>query len=248
MPPWTKRCAREASSADVVKNDSGSLRCLPGRMGARRLPRTLRALEAWRHLTPSWRRKALMLGCWAAIGWRLVERGHVQMALYVLLGLSAYSRPSTLLATRPCDLVKPEEGGSCFWTVLQHRQEEARPSKTQRYDGVASWTPRTWMGWKICFWQDRVCTTANLELHVPTGGQCSTTSTCRSWADCKQRACTGTNTAVGSQRTAENCLRRSEHDARTPSTNHAGSASSCTSNTSRTRVAVRSGLRVGFRG
>ena len=47
------------------------------RMGARRLPRTLRALEAWRRLTPS--------RCWAAICWRLVERGHVQMALYVLL-------------------------------------------------------------------------------------------------------------------------------------------------------------------
>ena len=31
-----------------------------------------------------------MLGCWAAICWRLLERSHVQMALFALLGLSAY--------------------------------------------------------------------------------------------------------------------------------------------------------------
>ena len=70
-------------------------------MGARKRPRALR--KAWRRLTPSRRRKALMLGCWAAICWRLV---------YVLLGSSAHSRPSTLLATRRCDLVKPAKGAS----------------------------------------------------------------------------------------------------------------------------------------
>ena len=50
------------------------------------------------------------------------------------LGLSAYSRPSTLLATRRCDLVKPAKGGSRLWALLQPHQEEARQSKTQRYD------------------------------------------------------------------------------------------------------------------
>ena len=81
------------------------------RMGAQRLPRTLRSLKAWRCLTPSRRRKALMLGCWD-------------------------SRSSTLLAARRCDPVKPAKGGSRFSALLQHPQEEARPSKTQRYDGM----------------------------------------------------------------------------------------------------------------
>ena len=94
------------------------------KMGVRRLPHSLQDLKS----------RALMLGCWAAICRRLVQQGQVPMALYVLLGLSAYSRPSTLLATRRCDLVKPAKDGSLFWALLQHLQEEARPSKTQRYD------------------------------------------------------------------------------------------------------------------
>ena len=77
---------------------------------------------------------SLMLGCWAAICWRLVVRGHVQVSLHVLLGSSACSRPSTLLATRRCDLVKLAKGGSRFWALLQHPQEDARPSKTYRYN------------------------------------------------------------------------------------------------------------------
>ena len=104
------------------------------RIEVRKLPCTLRALKAWWRLTPSRRRKALLLGCWQATFWRLVERGQVQMALYVFLGLSACSRPSTLLATRRCDLVKPAKGSSRFWVLQQHPQEKARPSKTQRYD------------------------------------------------------------------------------------------------------------------
>ena len=86
-------------------NDGGILRRLPSiqpdrssEVAAYPLP-----LEAWRRLTPSLRRKALMLGCWAAICWRLVQQGQVDMALCVLPELSAFSRPSTLLATQRCD-------------------------------------------------------------------------------------------------------------------------------------------------
>ena len=152
------------------------------RMGARRLPRTLRALEAWRRLTPSRRRKPLMLGCWAAICWRLVERGHVQMAPYVLVGLSAHSRPSTL-ARRRCDLVKPAKEGSRFWALLQHPQE-ARPSKTLRYDEGCFLDSPNLDGLEDLFLKNVGCVRppTNLEFHVPTSGQCSTASCCRNWA------------------------------------------------------------------
>ena len=46
------------------------------------------------------------------------------------LGLSAYSRPSSLLATRRCDLVKPAKGGSRFWAVLQQSPRQGKPSDT----------------------------------------------------------------------------------------------------------------------
>ena len=57
---------------------SGLFDALPAfsRMGARRLPHTLRFLKAWRHLTPSRRRLALTLGCWGTICGRLVEQYH----------------------------------------------------------------------------------------------------------------------------------------------------------------------------
>ena len=63
------------------------------RMGARRLPRALQVLKTWRCVTASRRRKALMLELWTTICWRLVERGHVQMAQYVLLGYQPIKGP-----------------------------------------------------------------------------------------------------------------------------------------------------------
>ena len=88
-------------------NDGGILRRLPciqpdGSSETTAYPPGLESL-ATSHTQPA---TQSMLECWAAICWRFVERGQVQMALCVLLGLSASSRPSTLLATRRCDLVK----------------------------------------------------------------------------------------------------------------------------------------------
>ena len=51
-------------------------------------------------------------------------------------GLSAYSRPSTLLATRRC-----AKGGSSIWdcySIPKKKQGPAKPSNTTR---AASWTP-----------------------------------------------------------------------------------------------------------
>ena len=204
------------------------------RMGARRQPRTLQALKAWRRLTPSRRRKGLMLGCGAAICCRLVERGHVQMALYVLLGLSAFSRPITLLATGRCDLVKPAKGGSRFWALKQHAQEKARPSKTQRYDEGCQYLS----GLEDLFlamssahdqrpiWYFTYSTSGQRSAELTTNFV--TQAPAWTWLvkierwmlfrneelGRKQRACTGTNTAVESQQTTENWLRKSEHSAK----------------------------------
>ena len=56
------------------------------------------------------------------------------MAVYLLVGVSAYSRPSSLLAARQCDLVPPAPGRGKCWSLLQHPEEGWVASKTQLYD------------------------------------------------------------------------------------------------------------------
>ena len=170
-----------------------------------------------------------MLGCCAAIYWRLVERGHGQMALFVLLELSAFSRPSTLLATRRCDLVKPAKGSSRFWAPLQHPQEESRPSRTQEirrrlppglhrpiwiftYPHVASAVQLLWkLGWEQGH-------SINFVAQAPAW---TILDNVGRWMlfrkevlGHRQKARTGTNTADDSQQTTENFLWKSENDAK----------------------------------
>ena len=112
-------------------------------------------------------------------------------------------------------------------------QEEARPSKTQRYDKGCH-VERSVLG-DVGGAQSQT----NLEFHIPSGGRCSTTSRFKSWIGngdspstrqrrhgspilvvgcspekeelgCKQRARTGTNTAVESQQIMESWPRMSE--------------------------------------
>ena len=189
-----------------------------------------------------------MLGCCAAIYWRLVERGHGQMALFVLLELSAFSRPSTLLATRRCDLVKPAKGSSRFWALLQHPQEESRPSRTQE---IRRRLPPG-------------LPPANLDFHVPTCGHRSAVAgvgtlyqlrhsgssmdnsrQCRTLDAVQKKRClvTGKKHAqVRTQQTTHSRLRKTSSGSpkmtrnmrRTGSGNHAGIAASCAPNSTRT--------------
>lgn len=54
--------------------------------------------------------------------------------MFILLGLSAPSRPSTLLPTRRRDLVAPARGASKWWSLLQHPEDGRTPSKTALCD------------------------------------------------------------------------------------------------------------------
>ena len=105
-----------------------------GRLGDKKLARAWRSLRGWRRLTPSRRRKALALGVWAAVCWRLAAKHHLKKAMFVLLGLSTYARPSSLLACRRCDLVAPQKGVSPCWSLLRNPAELDVPSKTGRFD------------------------------------------------------------------------------------------------------------------
>ncbi|CAK0867094.1 unnamed protein product [Prorocentrum cordatum] len=105
-----------------------------GRVGGRKLPRTWRALKAWRRLTPGRRRKALALPVWCGLAWRLAQRGHLRLGIFLMIGVSIYGRPSTLLAARRCDLVPPSPGVSRHWALLTHPLERKRPSKRGHFD------------------------------------------------------------------------------------------------------------------
>ena len=78
--------------------------------------------------------------------------------------------------------MKPAKGGSRFWALLQNLQEEDRPSKTQRYAEGSLLDPPVpeWVGRSV---SGNGCAPppTNLEFHVPTSGQRSTTS-CRNRA------------------------------------------------------------------
>ena len=182
------------------------------------------------------------------------------MALYVFLGLSAYSRPSTLLATRRCDLVKPAKGGS----------GPAKPSDTTR--GCLLDSPY------LNGLEDLFLAMSGVHDHRPIWNftypqAASTVSCCRSWAGNsdllpasslrRQRGhgstisnagcCSEERSLVASKKLAQVRTQQSSRSgprktaSRGPNVTrrvHARSASPCESKTSRTHVAAGSGLHV----
>ena len=67
------------------------------KMGDKKVPRAWRCLRGWRRLCPSRSRLALPLPVWCGISWRMVQRGHLQKAIFNLVQLSSYQRPGSLL-------------------------------------------------------------------------------------------------------------------------------------------------------
>eukprot|EP00974_Lingulodinium_polyedra_P052248 5027189-Lingulodinium_polyedra.AAC.1 len=65
-----------------------------GRAGSARLPRARRALKGWRLLSPVKTRKPAPWPAWTALAWRLVERRQARAAVFLLLLVTAYLRPS----------------------------------------------------------------------------------------------------------------------------------------------------------
>ena len=105
-----------------------------GRLGARKIPRSWRALKGWRRLTPGKSRKAHALAVWAGICYVMIIRGRRRMAVFVLMIVSTYARPSSLLGAKKEHLVPPVTGVNQQWSLLLHPEELESPSKTGEYD------------------------------------------------------------------------------------------------------------------
>ena len=118
-----------------------------GRQGTQRLPHSWRALKGWRRLAPGSSRKAFPLAVWAAISCELQRRGYLQMALFTMMGLSAYTRPGELLRCRVYSLVKPSPTITEFWTLLLNPEERPERSKVGEYDDSVALDSPYLKGW-----------------------------------------------------------------------------------------------------
>ena len=116
-----------------------------GRMGNQKLPHTWRAIRGYRKLTPGRTRQAFPLAVWAAFAVEMVRRGALRMALFLLVALSSYARPSELLRAKVCSLVRPANGITRTWSLLLAPEEEGLPT-TKRGTSMcrSCWTVPGW--------------------------------------------------------------------------------------------------------
>ena len=105
-----------------------------GKNGTRKIPRAWRALRGWKKLCPARSRKPEPLRLWAGIANAMALRGQYSMGMFVLMSVTTYLRPSSLLALRRCYLIAPSGRGSNYWTLLAHPREGLTPSKTGEFD------------------------------------------------------------------------------------------------------------------
>ncbi len=91
-------------------------------------------LKGWRRLCPSRSRLALPLAIWCAISWRMVAAGHLQMAIFNLIQVSSYHRPSALMNLKKLGLVRPTSGITKHWAVVTSLNETSDISKTGTKD------------------------------------------------------------------------------------------------------------------
>ena len=73
--------------------------------GSMRLPHAWSALKGWRRLAPGSSRLGFPLAVWAAIATEMKRLGHLQMTLFTMIGLSAYTRPGELLRRKVGNLI-----------------------------------------------------------------------------------------------------------------------------------------------
>ena len=88
------------------------------RMGSGKLRRCWRALKGWRQLSPGQSRRAMPLSVWSGISMELVRMGQLRIAIFLMVGLSSYSRPSELIRCRLFSLVRPTRGINDHWCLL----------------------------------------------------------------------------------------------------------------------------------
>jgi len=109
-----------------------------GKYGDLKVPRAWRALRGWRRLTPQQSRRPHPLLLWQGMCVDLIARGHLQMAVYVMVSLSGYLRPSEAYRLRRCDLIPPCRGVSETWSLLVNPAETGITSKTGTVDDSIS--------------------------------------------------------------------------------------------------------------
>eukprot|EP00438_Fugacium_kawagutii_P005650 Skav219567 [mRNA] locus=scaffold886:113683:117079:- [translate_table: standard] len=105
-----------------------------GKLGDKSLPRTWRALRGFRKLTPGRSRLAYPLPIWAAMAAELRRMNRLRMAVFMLVAVSTYARPSELLRLRLFSLVRPQAGITDSWSLLMSPEERPERSKTGEYD------------------------------------------------------------------------------------------------------------------
>ncbi|CAE7411650.1 unnamed protein product [Symbiodinium sp. KB8] len=132
-----------------------------GRVGDQKLARSWRALKGWRRLCPSGSRKPMPLGLWCALAVELARVGQVRMALFVMVSVSTYCRPSELLALPTSSLIPPSQGILDEWALLVAPQEFRHPTKTGEYDHSVALDSKFLKPWAATFW-------SALKLQRPT--------------------------------------------------------------------------------
>ncbi|CAK0820606.1 unnamed protein product, partial [Prorocentrum cordatum] len=115
---------------------AGSMRLAPAfsRAGGRQLPRAFRCLKGWRRRAPGRSRRSWPLAQWAGVAWRLVERGLLQMAVFLLISPSSYLRPIELMGLCRRGIIAPAAGVSPFWNLAAPPSHHAERSKTNLSD------------------------------------------------------------------------------------------------------------------
>ncbi|CAK0868558.1 unnamed protein product, partial [Prorocentrum cordatum] len=69
-------------------------------------------------LAPGRSRRAWPLALWRGLAWRMVARGALQMAVFLLTMVSGYFRPSHLLFLPRGDIIAPAPGVRRWWSLL----------------------------------------------------------------------------------------------------------------------------------
>ncbi|CAK0872205.1 unnamed protein product, partial [Prorocentrum cordatum] len=99
-----------------------------GWCGSRRVPGAWRALKGLRRLAPGRSRRPEPLCLWAGRANEMASRGEPRMALFVLVSVSTYLRPSSLLALRPESFLAPKRPDG-HWSLLAHPAERGVPDQ-----------------------------------------------------------------------------------------------------------------------
>ena len=88
----------------------------------------------WRRLCPGRSRTPYPLAVWCGMAALMVEGGHLNMAIFLLVAVSTYARPSELLRLRIFSLIRPAVGITGSWSLLMSPEELQQPSKTGDFD------------------------------------------------------------------------------------------------------------------